>query len=247
LSTRRQHQSRLAAAGLVGLAVFASVGTTAAQTQGPGAPGPYVVDVHAGLGALPGSAVLFPPLPSGTTIPAAGLAVNAGGHVYLISIGPARIGIGASVVRASGRTSPPQAAGTTAGTTAGTAAGTTSGLLPARPDVETRITAVAPQLSLNFGTSDGWSYISAGIGRAKARATTSAFATGTGTDAVITDPSVVSGSLRAVNFGGGARWFTKRHVAISFDVRFHQVSDAGGEVAIPRTTLTVVTAGFSFR
>jgi hypothetical protein len=239
LSTRRQHRSRLAAASLVGLAVFASVSTTAAQTQGPGAPGPYVVDVHAGLGALPGSAVLFPPLPSGTTIPAAGLAVNAGGHVYLISIGPARIGIGASVVRASGRTSPPQATGTTAGTTAAS--------LPARPHVETRITAVAPQLSLNFGTSDGWSYISAGIGRAKARAATSAFATGSGTDAVITDPSVVSGSLRAVNFGGGARWFTKRHVAISFDVRFHQVSDAGGEVAIPRTTLTVVTAGFSFR
>jgi hypothetical protein len=242
LKTKRQPRRHLAAAGLAGFAAFASA-TTSALAQGPGAPGPYVIDVRAGMGALPGSAVLFPPLPSGTTIPAAGLAVDAGAHIYLIRIGPARIGIGASVVRAAGRTSPAQAR--TAGTTSSSESATST--LPARPDVETRITAIAPQLSFNFGTSDGWSYISAGVGGARARATTSAFATGTGDAAIQIDPSVVSESLRAVNFGGGARWFTNRHVAISFDVRFHRVSDAGGEVVIPRTTLTVVTAGLSFR
>ena len=243
MSNKSLRSGQTAAACLAWLVVFASA-ETAAQGQSPGPPGPYVVDVRAGMGALPGSAVLFPPLPSGTTIPAAGLAVDAGGHIYLISVGPARVGIGASFMRAGGRTSAPQTAGTTSSSLP---AGTTSSSLPARPDVETRITAVTPQLSLNFGTSDGWSYISAGVGRGRARATTSGFATGSGSEAVTVEPSVVSASLREVNFGGGARWFTKRHVAISFDVRFHQVSDAGGEVALPRTTLAVVTAGFSFR
>jgi hypothetical protein len=115
------------------------------------------------------------------------------------------------------------------------------------PEVQTRFTIVAPQLSFNFGTSDGWSYISAGIGQAKARVTTSAFVTGSGDTAVTTDAAALSTSLRAVNFGGGARWFTRRHLAISFDVRFHFVSDSGGETPIPRTTLAVVTAGMSLR
>jgi hypothetical protein len=181
--------------------------------------------------------------------------LDAGGHVYLISLGPARIGIGASFTRVSGKTS--------------------SELLPsgsgssiALPAVRTRITAIAPQLSFNFGSADGWSYISAGIGPAKARTTVSAFTTSsrdrvvtTDDDAVTTDDgamatddgpvttegTALSRSLRDINVGGGARWFTKRHFAISFDVRFHVVSDTGGEAPIPRTTLVVVTAGMSLK
>ena len=86
-----------------------------------------------------------------------------------------------------------------------------------------------------------------GIGPAKARVTTSAFVTGSGDTAVTTDGTALSTSLRAVNVGGGARWFTHRHLAISFDVRFHVVSDTGGETPIARTTLVVVTGGMSLR
>jgi hypothetical protein len=159
---------------------------------------------------------------------------------------------------------------------------TSSELLPsgsgssiALPSVRTRITAIAPQLSFNFGSADGWSYISAGIGPAKARTTTSAFTTvrrdgavttddgamttddgamTTDDGAVTTDDGVVtteettlSRSLRDINVGGGARWFTHSHLAISFDVRFHVVSDTGGKIPIPRTTLVVVTGGMSLR
>jgi hypothetical protein len=65
--------------------------------------------------------------------------------------------------------------------------------------------------------------------------------------AVTTEGSVLSRSLRDINVGGGARWFTHRHLAISFDVRFHLVSDSGGETPVPRTTLVVVTGGMSLR
>jgi hypothetical protein len=65
--------------------------------------------------------------------------------------------------------------------------------------------------------------------------------------AVTTEGSALSRSLRDINVGGGARWFTHRHLAISFDVRFHLVTDTGGENPIPRTTLVVVTGGMSLR
>lgn len=214
---------------------LAAVGSaTAAHAQGTDAPGPYVVDLRVGVGALPRVAGLFPAIPSGTRVATAGLAFDAGGHVYLIRLGPARVGIGASFARVAGKTSQePVPSG--------------SGSQGTRPGVQTRVTAIAPQLSFNFGTSNGWSYISAGIGPAKARVTTSAFVTGSGDTAVTTEGAALSTSLRAVNFGGGARWFTRRHLAISFDVRFHIVSDTGGETPIPRTTLAVVTAGMSVK
>jgi hypothetical protein len=69
----------------------------------------------------------------------------------------------------------------------------------------------------------------------------------TGDGAVTTEGSALSRSLRDINVGGGARWFTHRHLAISFDVRFHLVTDTGGENPIPRTTLVVVTGGMSLR
>jgi hypothetical protein len=186
------------------------------------------------VGALPRAAGLFPDVPSGTLVATAGLAFDAGGHIYLIRIGPARVGVGAGFTRVSGKTSSQPVP-----------SGSASSF--ALPSVHTRITTIAPQLSFNFGTSEGWSYISAGIGPAKARVTTSAFVTGSGDTAVPTEGAALSTSLRAVNVGGGARWFTHRHLAISFDVRFHVVSDTGGETPIARTTLVVVTGGMSLR
>jgi hypothetical protein len=172
--------------------------------------------------------------------------------VYLIRLGPARVGIGASFTRVAGKTSQEPAQSGSESQASG------SELQATLPGVQTRITAIAPQLSFNFGTSDGWSYVSAGIGPAKARVTTTDFVTGSGDTsettvtgsgdaAETTEGTALSTSLRAVNVGGGARWFTHRHLAISFDVRFHLVSDTGGETPVPRTTLVVVTGGLSLR
>ena len=246
MSDERPHPCCAAAIWVIWLFVVGSA--TAAQAQQSDAPGPYVVDLRAGAGALPRAAGLFPAVPSGTLVATAGLAFDAGGHIYLIRIGPGRVGIGAGFTRVSGKTSSQPAA-----------SGSASSI--ALPSVHTRITAIAPQLSFNFGTSNGWSYISAGIGPAKVRTTVSAFTTGsrdgaattddggvtTDDGAVTTEGSALSRSLRDINVGGGARWFTQRHFAISFDVRFHVVSDTGGETPVPRTTLVVVTGGMSLR
>ena len=97
------------------------------------------------------------------------------------------------------------------------------------------LTTVAPQLSLNFGSSDGWSYLSAGYGRAQISGQRSAFAEG-GT-------ATQKRSLPSINFGGGARWFTNDHLAVTFDIRFHRMSP--GDVG--STTFVSVAAGLSLR
>lgn len=99
---------------------------------------------------------------------------------------------------------------------------------------------IAPQLSFNFGSGEGWSYISAGVGQAQVRTATSAFLT--------TPARAIEGDrLRSLNVGGGARWFTNRHLAFSFDVRFHLVAAGPGEPATPATTLVAASAGISLK
>jgi hypothetical protein len=229
-------QARVVATCLVCLALLGPAGT-AVHAQSPGPPGPYVIDVHAGVSALPKDVTYFPEAPSGTLVAGSGLAIDAGGHVYLIRLGPARLGVGASVWRASGRTSE-QSSSSTSGTAA----------TVVRPGVDTRVTSVTAQLSLNFGSADGWSYISAGLGPAQVRTVISAFpAVLDGEPITLADRVFEPDSVRDANIGFGARWFTRRHLAISFDVRFHAISGGSGDAAVTRTTLTVASAGFSFR
>lgn len=111
---------------------------------------------------------------------------------------------------------------------------------PIRRGVTERFTSMTPQLSFNFGTGDGWSYISGGIGRS--------------TWSVVPESGLVQPAdeegLRTINYGGGARWFIKRHVAFTFDVRFHD-RDPGapheGLPGSPRTRLIIIGAGMSVK
>jgi hypothetical protein len=111
---------------------------------------------------------------------------------------------------------------------------------PIRRAVTQRFTSLTPQLSLNFGTGDGWSYISGGIGRS--------------TWTVVPEGGRLQlgdeERLRTINYGGGARWFIKRHVAFTFDVRFHD-RDPGmshdGLPGTPRARLIVIGAGMSIK
>src|SRR5687768_326700 len=108
------------------------------------------------------------------------------------------------------------------------------------PDVTTKVTALTPQLSLNFGHSLGWSYVSAGIGRAKVESS-----------AVLAGSTIVftpreSGWVGAINFGGGARWFINDHIGVGFDLRWHKlgaVAPSTTTTGAPRTTLFVAGAG----
>ncbi len=107
------------------------------------------------------------------------------------------------------------------------------------PAVRRRFTTLSPEISLNFGHRNGWSYISGGMfGRSKLYLERE--------DSPVTDAPYRS----TINYGGGARWFTSNHIAFSVDFRWYSVAEQAaspGSVAQPRTTLLVLSGGISFR
>jgi hypothetical protein len=204
----------------------------AAQVPQPGPPGPYVFDVRGALGGFPRDTAFFPPVPTGTVVPTRGFGIDLGAHVYLLRLGAARLGLGASVLRAHHKTSPAEP--TVAGTSTPPPARTV-------PDVDATLTMLVPQLSFNFGTADGWSYVSAGYGRAEVNTATSGIAPAATKE---------SGPLSSINMGGGARWFRSPHLAVGFDVRFHILSARTQEAPLlgtPRSMVITASAGISLR
>jgi hypothetical protein len=198
----------------------------------PVPPGPYVVDLRGALGGFPDASGFFPAVPTGTVVPSRGFGIDAGGHVYLFDLGPARIGVGLGFVRVHHRTSPDAPASSGGSSTSPPAPRTI-------PDVAATLTTFAPQLSFNFGTADGWSYLSAGLGRARVKTETS------GIERTATQDS---GSVSSLNFGGGARWFRSDRLAITFDVRFHMLgAGKAREAPTPKATVVTASAGISIR
>ena len=56
--------------------------------------------------------------------------------------------------------------------------------------------------------------------------------------------------VKTINYGGGARWFIKAHLAFSFDVRFYAINPGSAAYRFPqtpRTRLMVVGAGVSIK
>ena len=115
--------------------------------------------------------------------------------------------------------------------------GTETAPLPV--SVTTRFSTLAPQISFNFGSRNGYSYISGGIGRANL--------TTERDDKPLPDPE--SGS-KTINYGGGARWFAKKHLAVSMDVRFYAVNPQDATASrpgYPRMTILALSAGVAVR
>ena len=109
---------------------------------------------------------------------------------------------------------------------------------PNGPSVRTRFTAISPQLSFNFGDSDGWSYLSGGLGTSRM--------------SVFVDDGDEPEQRRAgtLNYGGGARWFVKPRLAFSFDLRFFAISpldQTDTEPASPRLTRMAFSVGVSIK
>jgi hypothetical protein len=98
------------------------------------------------------------------------------------------------------------------------------------------VTVLAPEVSFNFGSGMGWSYVGAGAGfgqmTTRVRGVDDSVARGS------------SGRVTTVNAGAGARWFSSRRLAFGFDVRYYRI--AAGE-GTPVTSLLVVSAGLSLR
>jgi hypothetical protein len=107
------------------------------------------------------------------------------------------------------------------------------------PVVRRRFTTFAPEISLNFGHRNGWSYISGGMfGRSKLYLERA--------DA----PAAAAPYRTTINYGGGARWFNREHVAFSVDFRWYSVAEqpaTAGAIAQPRTTLLVLSGGISIK
>jgi hypothetical protein len=106
--------------------------------------------------------------------------------------------------------------------------------------VHERFTSISPQLSLNFGDGDGWSYLTGGLGRSTRSIVPS------GADPLPADEE----ALRTFNYGGGARWFARPRLAFAVDVRFYATDPGTPQGALPgspRSTFLVIGAGVSLR
>ena len=158
-------------------------------------------------------------------LPTLGLGVVAGAHIYPLRTRRVTFGIGAEILRSRARrTKEPASEGE-----------------PEGPTVRTRLDAISPQLSFNFGHRDGWSYISGGLGSAMLTSEIEPAVAGSAGE---------SPRSKTINYGGGARWFAKKHVAVSLDLRFYAVSPrpaTATTAAYPRMTVMVFTGGLGFR
>jgi hypothetical protein len=185
--------------------------------------GPFVVDLHATVPRFPSddSQLAASRGVSPAQLPGSGLGIQAGAHLYVLRVKAVTFGLGAEY--AIGRSSQTP--------------DVSSGLAP----TEERFTTFAPELSLNFGNGHGWSYLSGGLG--------------TSTWAIVPEGKQPGPAdqerLKTLNYGGGARWFAKPHLAFSLDIRIYVMSpgtpffeDALGG---PRTNLLVIGAGISLK
>jgi hypothetical protein len=212
---QRRGRTQGAAALIVAAAVMAAA---PAAGQAPARPGRWVLDARAVTSAVPADTTFYPTL-SSTIVPSRGFGADLGGHVYLFNLGPARVGFGANVMLVRASITAPSTDET------GSAAG---------QQLTLTMRVVTPQISFNFGSQDGWSYLSAGLGTGSVN-----------TQATVTSPGTQeSGRLRAVNFGGGARWFIKPRLAFGLDLRAYQIAAGNGT---PRFTVFAVGAGLSIR
>lgn len=165
---------------------------------------------------------------SAGNLPPRSLGFAGAAHFYPFRAGKVTFGFGGNVVFGRGsRTLDLESAEDAATTTKG-------------PTARRHFTSFSPEISLNFGHRNGWSYISGGmLGRSNLYVDLeSAPATGT--------------SYRStINYGGGARWFTTDHVALSVDFRWYSVAEQpavpGGVVLQPRTTLLVLSGGIAIK
>ncbi len=108
------------------------------------------------------------------------------------------------------------------------------------PTVRRHFTTFSPEISLNFGHRNGWSYISGGmLGRSKLYVD------------LATAPATDAPYRSTLNYGGGARWFATDRLALSVDFRWYSVAEqaptAGGIVLQPRTTLLVLSGGIAIK
>jgi hypothetical protein len=186
--------------------------------------GPFAFDLrgfYSGLGQDPVTAAALGV--EATTFPTRAPGGVAGLHAYIIRRSSFAFGVGAEGILARGRSQQKDAA-----------TGKPVGLA-----ITQRFRGLAPQISLNFGHRQGWSYLSAGMGPL-------AFSTYQGPNAPGDPPPVKS----TINMGAGARWFNTQHLAFAFDLRFYLTRPMEQTLSYPgrqRARILVLSAGIALK
>jgi hypothetical protein len=184
----------------------------------------FTIDLHGTIPLFPTSSeqlAMSRGLTSLAELPGVGLGAQAGLHLYPVRWKAVTFGIGGEVVASRSHQTP--------------LAGS-EGLVAS----EEKFLSAAPQLSLNFGSGKGWSYLSGGVGVSQWSLVPE------GQEPLPAD----SERLKTVNYGAGARWFAKPHLAFSFDVRVYVVAPGTpsfGFPGSPRLTLVSIGAGVSLK
>jgi hypothetical protein len=195
------------------------------NAQEPPPPIPrFVVDLHATVPLFPNDVLQLADSRNLqlAELPGRGFGGQVGVHVYLLRWRALTVGIGGEAIVARATSTP--------------SADSSSSLVA----VEERLVSASPQLSFNFGTGHGWSYLSGGVGRS----VWSLHETGLVAGSADVEP------LQTLNYGGGARWFIKNRLAFSLDVRIYQVQPGTPVMPLPgspRTQLLIVGAGISLK
>ena len=153
-------------------------------------------------------------------LPGPGLGGAAGLHIYPVRFGKVALGLGGEIMVARRGRQPIDDKGE-----------------PKGPNLRARAYSVSPQISLNFGNRNGWSYVSGGVGNGD-------FETWAEPD------GLPDRKVRVINYGGGARWFSSPHFAFTFDLRFYAFAPGPASASLverPRQRLMVLSAGISLR
>ena len=211
--------------GVAAVAIVLLGSSSAAAQQEREPIGRFAADVRVALPRFPDDGATATTLGVAVdNLPNRGLGVAAGVNVYPLRTSRIALGVGGEWLLFSNgsKSLDPETEG-----------GTRS------PTVETHFSVLSPTVSLNFGGRDGWSYLSGGIGWAQ-------FTTELESSPV-TDPD---GSVGSYNYGGGARWFAKDHLAFAFDLRFYKINAqeaSTGRPAYGGRRMMVFSAGVSFK
>jgi hypothetical protein len=149
-------------------------------------------------------------------LPGAGFGGRVGVHVYLFKWKAITFGVGGEAFSARSTSAPDTSLGLAS--------------------VTERLTSADGQISLNFGSGHGWSYLSGGVGGSQWSIIPAGQSAG---------PSDIE-SLPTANYGGGAHWSIKKHLGFSLDVRIYEIKPGNPTSTgpgSPRTRLLVVGAG----
>ena len=187
--------------------------------------GPFVLDFHGTFPKFPSDSLVAASRGlDETELPGLGLGLSAGAHLYLFKVTGVTFGIGGEATIGRSHFGPSAEVSESLGLVA----------------VTETFKAISPQLSLNFGNGNGWSYLSAGVGRARWSIVP---------DGAVPQPADEE-PLNIINYGGGARWFAKPHLAFSLDVRFYEIRPGalqGTLVGPPHAVVFIIGAGISVR